>query len=166
MVTGGDQWGWDHVGGIEDGEKQGDQKFILKMKARGFLDRWCPALVSKYLLPPLGLADLLFFHRGPRQRGCGPPGQGEPRPAFWHWCLHRGPLRPLPPARRSPPPPSIGLHSISASARLWLWLRGPGRAAPATSSLPARELAAPAAGLGIELSAPSAGGLGLCLYPS
>lgn len=54
----------------------------------------------------------------------------------------------------------------SASAHLWLWLGEPGRVAPAAFSLSARELAGLVAGLGIELSAPSVGGLCLCPLPA
>ncbi|XP_029783700.1 protein spinster homolog 3 isoform X2 [Suricata suricatta] len=85
----------------------------------------------------------------------GQQGHGEPSPAFWRRHRHRGPLRtpppaPLPPQHQGPVP-------------LWLWLRAPGRAAPAISSLQPESWQ----GLwrGIELSAPSAGGLGPCLRP-
>ncbi|XP_025719754.2 protein spinster homolog 3 isoform X5 [Callorhinus ursinus] len=94
-------------------------------------------------------------HRDPRQQG-----QGEPSPALRHGCRRQGPLRPPRPSEEVPlacstPPASPG--GLSASVPVWPWLRDPGRAAPATASLPAGELAVPVAGLGIELSALSAG---------
>nr|XP_025719760.1 protein spinster homolog 3 isoform X6 [Callorhinus ursinus] len=94
-------------------------------------------------------------HRDPRQQG-----QGEQSPALRHGCRRQGPLRPPRPSEEVPlacstPPASPG--GLSASVPVWPWLRDPGRAAPATASLPAGELAVPVAGLGIELSALSAG---------